>query len=347
MLDKLYGLKISSRWQVWYILPIVVILVALVVMLSIGLPAGSAKEGINIGLDFEGGTQITVDLGDEALGNAYNENVNKLTKAIEVSRTVEYNGESVSVGAPDVSYVQRISQGGSNAIRIKYKNITDDSNLMRVVNQTICDEIYALYNVNPETNTYFVTYRSTSATATTGLLKDAILAASIAIVLIMVYIIIRFELFSGISAVVALIHDIIIMFALTVIFQIEINSSYIAAIVTIVAYSINNTIVVFDRVREQKKTFDAKHMNYAFVADDAIIKTLSRTMFTSITTMIMVIFLAILGVPTMREFTLPILFGLVAGTYSSMFIAAPTWAAINNGLIKYRMRKYAKYKAIK
>lgn len=347
MLDKLYGLKIASRWQLWYVLPIVIILVALTVMLSIGIPAGNAKEGINIGIDFEGGTQITVDLGDEALGDAYNTNVSKLIKAIEVDRTVEYNGETVSVKAPQVSYTQRISQGGSNAIRIKYKNVTEDSNLMRIVNQTITDELYTLYNVNPETNTYFVTYRSTSATATTDLLKDTILAASIAILLIMVYIVIRFELFSGISAVIALLHDIIIMFALTVIFQIEINSSYIAAIVTIVAYSINNTIVVFDRVREHKRTYDAKHINYIEVCDDAVIKTFNRTMFTSLTTMIMVIFLAILGVPTMREFTLPILFGLVAGTYSSMFIAAPTWAAINNGLIRSRSKKYAKYKAVK
>ncbi|MEG1791072.1 MAG: protein translocase subunit SecF [Clostridia bacterium] len=337
MIEKLRKLNISSKWQLWYIIPIVILLIAVVVFITVGLKSDKMINGINIGIDFEGGTQMTVKLGDGALGDNYAKNVKIITDIVEKGRD----------NAPKITYVQRISEGGTNSIRIKYKNTIDDSDAMFKVNESIYADLYKQYGKNVTVDSDFVTFRSTSATATKGLMKDAILASLIAIALIMVYIIIRFELYSGVSAVLALLHDVIIMIALTIIFQIQINSSYVAAIVTIISYSINNTIVVFDRVRERKRLYDKRSMNYIEIADDAIVMTLTRTMFTSATTVVMVVLLSILGVPSMREFTLPILFGLVAGTFSSMFLAAPTWAAMNNWLIRYRAKKYAQYKAVK
>lgn len=173
------------------------------------------------------------------------------------------------------------------------------------------------------------------------------MSVGIALILILVYIIIRFEWLSGVAAVLALLHDVFIMVCLTVICRIPINSSFIAAVITVVAYSINNTIIVFDRVRERKKQFDKNKIIYNDVADEAVAMTFNRTVFTSLTTLIMVIMLTALGVVSMRHFTLPILFGLLAGTYSSMFLAAPLWAAMQNGILKYRAKQYAKYKAMK
>lgn len=100
------------------------------------------------------------------------------------------------------------------------------------------------------------------------------------------------------------------------------------------------------RARTQKQ-FDKNKIIYNNVADEAVAMTFNRTMFTSLTTLIMVIMLTALGVVSMRHFTLPILFGLLAGTYSSMFLAAPLWAAMQNGILKYRAKQYAKYKAMK
>lgn len=325
---------IAGKKQLWYIIPLVIILIAVIVFLSVGLSAGNVADGINIGIDFQGGTQLTIALGDGAEGDAYNENVKILTDIIENNREI----------APKVSKVQRVTEGGISSIRIKYKNVIEDGDEMNKLNETIRNDIYKYYGKKPSEDLSFVTIGSTSKTATSTLFKKALLAAGISIVAILLYIIFRFEWLSGISAVLALLHDVVIMFAFTIIFQIQINSAYVAAVITIIAYSINNTIVVFDRVRERKKLIEKGAVDYASVANDAIIMTLSRTMFTSATTMIMVIFLTILGVPTMREFTLPILFGLIAGTYSSMFLAAPTWALMNQSLAKKRAKQKTSFK---
>jgi protein-export membrane protein SecF len=317
--------------------PVLIVLAALVSVLVIGSKTGDYSSGFNIGIDFSGGTQMTIILGDGAEGDAYKQNSKIITDIVQKNRE----------NAPTISYLQRVEENGESAIRIKYKNTLEDGNDMNALNEAIRADIYTQYGENNTEDPYFVTYRSTSATATSSLLKDAILAAGIALIAILLYIVIRFELLSGVSAVIALLHDVIIMFAFTVLFRIQINSSYVAAVITIISYSINNTIIVFDRVRERKRLYDKRAMNYREIADDSILMTLSRTLFTSATTIIMVVFLSILGVATMREFTLPIMFGLIAGTYSSMFIAAPTWAMINEAIVNGRNKKYAALKANK
>jgi len=106
----------------------------------------------------------------------------------------------------------------------------------------------------------------------------------------------------------------------------QINSGFIAACLTIVGYSINNTIVVFDRIRDNRKTLKAKHLSNNQLADMSIKETLSRTINTSVTTLIMIVCLYIFGVDSIKEFSLPIIVGLIAGTYSSIFLSAPIWA---------------------
>lgn len=176
-----------------------------------------------------------------------------------------------------------------------------------------------------------------SATVSSELLTNALLAIALSIVLMLVYIAFRFEVSSGVSAVIALLHDILIMFSFMAIFHIEINSTFIAALITILGYSINNTIIVFDRIRENAKSLFHKNSSATFIANCSIKETLVRSINTSITTLITIAMVAIIGVPSIRVFALPIIAGLLAGTFSSIFISPSVWA-----LWKDRKKKISK-----
>lgn len=302
------NLKIVNKWKIWFAIP-AVIMIAGIIMLFV--------PGMNVGIEFTGGTIMTVTLGELADGANYNASVDKITDIIEKN-----GGE--------VSYFQKSSaeETSKSAIDFRFRVKGDSTDIVNQIKNDVAAEFGG-----DAADTSFITSETIGESASRDLLKNAILGAAIAIALIMIYVIIRFEFWSGVTAVLALIHDVFIMIALTVIFQIQVNSSFVAAVITIIAYSINNTIVIFDRIRERVKPIDDKsRIDYAEVADEAINNTLTRTLFTSATTLITVIFLAILGVPSMREFTLPIIFGLVAGTYSSIFLSTPAWALINKAI---------------
>ncbi len=174
----------------------------------------------------------------------------------------------------------------------------------------------------------------TGATVSNENLKSALLAISVALVCMLVYIIIRFELLSGISAVIALAHDILMMFCFMGIFHIEINATFIAAMITILGYSINNTIIIFDRVRENRKLYaqkrgaNGKLVKPPFIANKSVQETLTRSIFTTLTTLVTISLVAIIGVESVKIFALPIIFGLIAGTYSSLFLAPTVWAML-------------------
>lgn len=127
------------------------------------------------------------------------------------------------------------------------------------------------------------------------------------------------------------------MFSFMAIFHIEISSTFIAALITILGYSINNTIIVFDRIRENSKSLYYKNSTATFIANQSIRETLMRSINTSITTLITIAMVAIIGVPSIRVFALPIIAGLLAGTFSSIFISPSIWA-----MWKDRKRKLPK-----
>lgn len=299
--------------------PFILIAVALVVIVALGVTGGSYTDAIGIGIDFEGGTLLTVTIGDEAINN-YDENLAKIKEAVE---SVEVDGEHVVV-----SYAQR--QEASNidraAIVVRYKNVHETDEKINEMNDKIRDAVDAVYPELPNN----VGYESIGATAAQDLLSKAGIALAVSVVIILVYIIIRFTLMSGFAAIIALLHDVIIMFALTVICRVQINSSYVAAMITIIAYSINNTIIIFDRCREHIKPLKGqKNIDYKGIADQSVRDTMTRSIYTTFTTMVTVIFLAILGSDTIREFCVPIILGLVAGLFSSVFLAPPLWAAMS------------------
>ncbi len=166
------------------------------------------------------------------------------------------------------------------------------------------------------------------------LAANALKALGIGAILIIIYVTIRFEFVYAIAGLIALLHDVIITAGLIALFKFEINTPFIAAILTILGYSINDTIVVFDRIRENEKR-DGKTKNYAEIIDESVSQVFVRSMYTSITTTISVLMLLIFGGETLKTFSMALFIGMIFGTYSSIFLASP---------LVYVMRKFKKNK---
>lgn len=175
-----------------------------------------------------------------------------------------------------------------------------------------------------------ITSEYVSAVVGNDLRNAAIIASVAAAAGILIYITIRFELRSGLAAVCCLIHDILAMLSMYIIFQIPFNMNFIAAALTILGYSINATIVVYDRVRENNKTLGGKG-DFAQVVDLSIRQTMARSVNTTVTTLLPVICILILGVQSIRNFAWPLLIGIVCGGYSSICLAGPLWCKFRGG----------------
>lgn len=163
-----------------------------------------------------------------------------------------------------------------------------------------------------------------NGTTSKQLVANTFKAVIFAIALMLVYISIRFDFKSGVSAVMALAHDVILMFGFYSLFQFTMNTSFVAAVLTIIGYSINATIVVFDRVRENNKMM--LKASYDEKANKAIVTSYTRTLYSSLTTLFTIGALFVLGVSSIQEFALPIIVGIVCGAYSSLFVAPTFWA---------------------
>ena len=156
-------------------------------------------------------------------------------------------------------------------------------------------------------------------------IRTSFIAIAVAIVAMLVYICFRFTWVAGISAVLTLCFNVLVMVSLTTLFRIPVNSTFIAAVITIIGYSINATIVVFDRVRELDALPSMVNESDETIANKSIAETLSRTILTTLTTLVVIVVLAVFGTNSIKEFAYPIIFGLIAGAYSSVFLAAPIW----------------------
>ena len=177
-------------------------------------------------------------------------------------------------------------------------------------------------------NFRFVSIDHVSAIAGRDLLGNAVKALLIAFACMLIYIAIRFDVFSGLAALFGLIHDVLIMCSFMVFFRgiFQVNSSFIAAVLTIVGYSINNTIIIFDRIRETSKKPGFTMKPRMEIVEASVSNTLSRTINTSLTTLITLVALYVFGVDSIREFAFPLIVGMLAGTYSSVLLSGQVWA---------------------
>lgn len=280
--------------------------------------------GFNLGIDFTGGTVLNVKVGSKLEEDNNFQIVSSQIKDIFTEKGYK------------IGYIQQegVGEEAQIAIRFQDKEKLTESQMQAEIEE-IKNELKTGLHLNGETLSVTVSNGTRiAASASKTLLINSILAILIAVILILIYIAIRFELLSGLVAIMMLLHDVLIMCALVAIFRIQINAGFIAALITIIGYSINNVIIVFDRIRENKKKEIYKDYPSDALVNVSIKQVLNRSILTALTTFVSVLALTILGVSSIREFLLPILFGLLSGVYSSTMLAGPIWAKINEKTMK-------------
>jgi len=247
-------------------------------------------RGLNLGIDFTGGSLLHVRF----------ENKVKVEQVRDVLD--DYN---IGRGLP-------IQQAGNNEFIIRTRDLSqEESNqLMKGFRSEIGKmEILRNEKVGPVIGK--------------ELTNKALMAVGIACLLMLLYITIRFEFKFGVGAVIALIHDVVIVLGLFSLFQWEVDSVFVAAILTILGYSINDTIVVFDRIRENLKL--KRKESYDVIVDKSILQTLNRSINTVLTVLFCLVALLVLGGATIKTFVVAMLIGVIFGCYSSIFVASPIW----------------------
>ena len=314
------NLKVAGKWNIYLLVPAIIVLVAIIAFSIFSAVNGTAQQGMNLGLDFTGGTALTVKLGRDLTDEEFD------TAGKAFVNIIEAKGFSASEP-------QKTGSNEETAIYIKYFNAAEDDDKLGDLNNEIVNEVAIKatemgYDVNNSSES--ISWQAISAGSAQRLVRQAVIAIVITWVLVLIYVIIRFELWSGIAALIALMFDVIVMTSLTIIFHVPVNSTFVAALITIVAYSINNTIIVFDRVRDHVKNKGTAITadNIGFEVDTAVQETTGRSIATTVTTMITVIVLCIIGVDAVREFCLPVIFGLLSGVFTSLFIAPSLYVAM-------------------
>ena len=342
----------TRNLKYFIIAPIVIIVVGIILLCTLGF---------NLGFDFTGGTNMTIYLNDATSGSSefsdqnynlednYDEVVDKINNVL-----VNYDVNLSSIQTTEINidadrgYSFTIVNG--DAIIIKFQNgdmteeeVESQNNEIQLALLKEFGYFDGSATTDDLTSNEFAAFVAnggvTTASATSQLLMNSFIALLVAVVLILIYVAIRFEITSGLAAILALFHDILITASFMLIFRIPINTPFIAALITILGYSINNTIIIFDRIRENVKLSKnlGKIDNYA-VADNAVRSTMMRTILTTVTTFIMIFFITVIGVSDIQQFAFPIMIGILSGFYSSNFLTTGLWA------IAYRpsKRKLAK-----
>ena len=287
----------TSKSKIFFIFSAVLIVISIVSLLV---------QGLNLGIDFTGGSTLSFEL-----------NGTKYDKAVEsrITELVKANSDAKDI------VVQKV---GNDGVSIKTTELTNEQS------KAVVDAIKAEYKLEQK---HVSEVEKVDGNVSKRLIADSLKAIVLAVALMLLYITWRFDFKSGTCAVIALTHDVIIMLGFYSLFRFTVNTSFIAAILTILGYSINATIIVFDRVRENSR-LAKKSTTVNDIADDAITSSYLRAINSSITTLLTICVLYVMGVDSIKEFALPIIVGIVAGTYSSLFIAAPVWAAWKNSTKK-------------
>ena len=278
------------------------ILAILVPLAGMGGFKAATGKSLNYSLEFMGGTSTTAE---------FNENMSMEQLEKEVNPKVE----DITKDA-DVTCVKVVN---SNGVTIKTRTLSVDER-EALENMLVND-----FGVDKST----ITSQSISATVSNEMRRDAIVAVIVAAIFMLLYIWFRFkDIRFASSAVLALLHDVLVVLGFYAVSRVTVGTTFIACMLTIVGYSINATIVIFDRIRENLATGLGKKKDLADVVNLSITQTLTRSIYTSLTTFIMVFILWIMGVSSIREFALPIMVGIICGAYSSVCVTGPLWYTI-------------------
>ena len=248
-------------------------------------------KGLNYGIDFKGGTLIELRTEKSIQANLIRESLN-----------------SMNLG--DVN-VKKFGKDGDYLIKVEQKNT--NNNLIPEIKKTLMD------NLNADVD--FRRVENVGPKVSSELLESSIIAISLALAAMLFYIWVRFEWQFSVGSIIALFHDVVITLGIFSILSLEINLSIIAAVLTIVGYSMNDTVVIYDRIREN--LFKYTKISIGDVSNLSINETLARTIITSVTTLLALFSIYILGGEILRGFSFAMILGVIIGTYSSIFVASP------------------------
>lgn len=284
----------KNKKLLWFIISGVIILAGIISM---------CVRGLNLGIDFKGGNLLAVSFGTAA-------------DSAKVEAIV------AQAGGKDV----KLQKSGDNSYDIRF--MTDESQDVGQVREEIQKQLEAAYGKDVCGTAVEASFDTVSAAASRELVIAAFWTVALAVVCMLVYISLRFEWTFGVATVVGLVHDILITLSVMSIIQVQLNSTFIAAMLTIVGYTVNNTIVIFDRVRENNKKYDTKTYSRQFVVITSVKESVTRTLFSSLTTLFTIGALCIFGVTSVRDFALPIIVGILSSMYSCIFINPNVWEFI-------------------
>ena len=270
------------------------------------LPFG--KNLFNLSIDFAGGTEMEFNMHTEVTQDVQTE-VSGLFK------------DATGVDASSVTS----SGDGNEDVLIRSTSITSEQRA------AVIDKMLEKYSL---ADTDILNNNDVSASIGSDLQRSAVICSVLAIVLMMLYITFRFELTSGLAAICCLVHDLLVMLSVYVLLQIPLDSNFIAAALTILGYSINASIIVFDRVRENLRT--ARKEPFEVIGEKSIWQTMGRTINTTLTTLFTIGMVYILGVPSLKQFTLPLIVGILAGGWSSVMLSTGLWGFFRK---KFRRRR--------
>ncbi|HBV83708.1 MAG: protein translocase subunit SecD [Lachnospiraceae bacterium] len=293
-----------GKKNIFFAASIAVIVLGFVFM---GVNGASTGKALNYSLDFVGGTSTNVTFNEDMELSAIDANVVPVFSDVTGDGAVQ---------------VQKVA--GSNEVIFKTRELNVEER------QTLEDALVENFGVNKE----LITAETISSTISSEMKSDAVVAVIIATVCMLIYIWFRFkDIRFAASSVAALVHDVLVVLAFYAVAKVSVGSTFIACMLTIVGYSINATIVIFDRIRENLGSM-LKKDTLEDLVNRSISQTLSRSIFTSLTTFIMVAALYVLGVTSIKEFALPLMVGIVCGTYSSVCITGALWYVLRTKIKK-------------
>ncbi len=285
---------ILKRSKLWFAISLLIIILGIFCMFT---------KGFNFGIDFTGGTIIEMEFQQEVT----------LPQVRDVLR--EYNLDNATIQlSGDVSNVE-----ASKDVMIRTMDL--EENDRKAVMASLKDEI-GDYTVLRE--------EKVGATIGGELITDALMATVISWILIILYVSYRFEWRFGVAAILTLIHDVLIVLSVFSLLQKQVDSSFVAAILTIIGYSINDTIVIFDRIRENQRLHFKRGGDLNELANRSIYQTLTRSLYTVFTVLFTTFALYFFGGDTTKDFSFALLIGFFSGSYSSIFVASPLWVVLKN-----------------
>lgn len=296
-------MDIMGKRKYFFILSIVLILAGFI---------GLMVNGLNLDIQFQGGTLIQIQMNDENF---------------EVSKAEAVASEVIN---------KKITGQKLKTFNAEDKDKMIDILMLKVASQDALtgdelDKVIGAIRTEFNVESGEIQVQSVQPSIGKEMLGNGLKAAALATLLIVLYVWWRFSVMSGLSAammaILALLHDAAIMFAVYTVFNIPLNESFIAAVLTILGYSMNDTIIIYDRIRENSKLM--RKATTQELVNTSVIQTLSRSINTTLSTLICIVtvyvFASMNNIQSLREFTLPLIVGLTSGAYSSIFIASPLW----------------------